>query len=62
MARFQILFESTQPGKARTSPRTRVQPATSPASEWSARPPGRLGRPLVEEVERYLEFYAIARS
>jgi hypothetical protein len=30
--------------------------------EWSARPPGRLGRRLLEDVERYLDFFATARS
>jgi hypothetical protein len=27
--------------------------------EWTAHPPGRLGRRLIAEVERYLEFFAI---
>jgi len=30
--------------------------------EWSARPPGRLGRRLLADVERYLDFFATARS
>jgi hypothetical protein len=30
--------------------------------EWTARPPGRLGRQLVADVERYLDFFATARS
>jgi hypothetical protein len=30
--------------------------------EWTARPPGRLGRQLVDDVERYLDFFATARS
>jgi hypothetical protein len=30
--------------------------------EWDARPLGRLGRRLVPEVERYAEFFAIARG
>jgi hypothetical protein len=30
--------------------------------EWAARPPGRLGRRLLADVELYLEFFAIARS
>ena len=38
-----------------------------PSSAWqraeqSAAPPGRLGRLLLAEVERYLEFFAIARQ
>jgi hypothetical protein len=28
--------------------------------EWSATPPGRLGRRLLAEIEPYLEFFAIA--
>jgi hypothetical protein len=31
-------------------------------SEWNARPPGRLGRRLLADVELYLHFFAIARS
>ena len=30
--------------------------------EWSAPPPGRLGRRLLPEVERYLEFFALTRG
>jgi hypothetical protein len=30
--------------------------------EWAAPPPGRLGRRLLPEVERYLEFFALARG
>jgi hypothetical protein len=28
--------------------------------EWTARPPGRLARRLIAEIETYLEFFAIA--
>ena len=31
-------------------------------SEWTAAPPGRLGRALLPEIERYLEFFAVARD
>jgi hypothetical protein len=31
-------------------------------SEWTATPPGRLGRRLMADIERYLEFFAIARA
>lgn len=31
-------------------------------SEFTARPPGRLGRPLVVEIETYLAFFALARE
>lgn len=30
--------------------------------EWSARPPGRLGRRLLADIEPYLDFFATARS
>jgi hypothetical protein len=30
--------------------------------EWAARPPGRLGRRLLIDLEPYLEFFAIARA
>ena len=31
-------------------------------TEWTARPLGRLGRPLVAEIEAYLSFFSIARA
>ena len=31
-------------------------------SEWTAAPLGRLGRRLLVDIERYLDFFAIARS
>jgi hypothetical protein len=34
----------------------------NPLTEWTAGPVGRLGRPLLFEIEAYLEFFAIARS
>jgi len=30
--------------------------------EWDVRPPGRLGRRLLVDVERYLDFFAVARQ
>jgi hypothetical protein len=30
--------------------------------EWTATPPGRLGRRLLADIELYLEFFAIARA
>jgi hypothetical protein len=38
------------------------RPAVDPATEFAGRPLGRLGRPLLEEVETYLAFYAHARE
>jgi len=32
------------------------------ASEWTAAPPGRLGRCLLAAIEPYLEFFALARQ
>jgi hypothetical protein len=34
----------------------------SPLTEWTSRPPGRLGKRLLDEIEAYLEFFAIARE
>jgi hypothetical protein len=51
------LFEQiAQPDAARA----RYQQAH--ADEFLARPPGRLGRRLLEDVDRYLGFFAIARG
>lgn len=36
--------------------------AVNPLVEWTARPLGSLGRPLLEEIEDYLEFFAIAHA
>ena len=35
---------------------------TGSLTEWTARPLGRLGRPLVAEIEAYLTFFSIARA
>ncbi len=32
------------------------------ASEWTAAPPGRLGRRLLADIEPYLDFFALARQ
>ena len=40
----------------------RPRRSTAPLTEWTARPLGRLGRPLVSEVEAYLQFFSIARD
>jgi hypothetical protein len=41
-----------------------MRPLGRPGSltEWTARPLGRLGRPLVSEIETYLAFFSIARA
>jgi hypothetical protein len=33
-----------------------------PLAEWTAQPLGRFGRPLLAEIDAYLEFFAIARD
>lgn len=40
---------------------TAAEAAASRREEWTAARPGRLGRLLLAEVERYLAFFAIAR-
>jgi hypothetical protein len=40
---------------------TAAEAAASRREEWTAARPGRLGRLLLVEVERYLTFFAIAR-
>ena len=51
---------------ARTSRKSREKSEAAPVwalhGELTARPPGRLGRLLLPEIESYLEFFAIARG
>jgi hypothetical protein len=50
----------------RTSPKKREKSEPAPVwalhGELTARPPGRLGRLLLPEIESYLEFFAISRE
>ena len=52
----------------RATPSTGREPADAWAAaeareaEWTAAPPGRLGRRLLADVEPYLEFFAVARE
>jgi hypothetical protein len=46
----------------RSPSRTTLDPVDALRGEWNARPPGRLGRRLLVDVERYLDFFATARS
>jgi hypothetical protein len=48
----------------RESARSERHHSRGPGSltEWTARPLGRLGRPLVAEIEAYLAFFSIARG
>ena len=47
-------------------PRTRIGASTrsaiDPRTEFTGRPLGKLGRPLLAEAETYLEFFALARE
>ena len=36
--------------------------AEAAGAEWTAAPPGRLGRRLLDDIEPYLEFFALARG
>jgi hypothetical protein len=46
----------------RPRPQGTAELCASPLAEWTAQPVGRLGRPLVAEIETYLEFFALART
>lgn len=64
MGQFESLLWERRPRRA-VRPRahaSRVHSNADPLTEWTARPVGRLGRPLLIEIETYLEFFAIARS
>ena len=64
--RLSGIHDSNRKAAARpTGPRrapTDREAADALQAEWTARPPGRLGRLVLADVERYLEFFAIARS
>ncbi len=63
MATFEPLVWQRKPISARR-PRPVGQRASAhdPLTEWTAPPIGRLGRPLLAEIEAYLEFFAIAHG
>lgn len=62
MGEFDSLFSEFRP-RAMSGRREVNPPAVYDAgSEWRARLLGRLGRPLLREIEAYLEFFAIART
>jgi hypothetical protein len=51
------------PSAARQRTRSSDREAEEARSgEWTASPPGRLGRRLLADVEPYLEFFAVARA
>jgi hypothetical protein len=45
-----------------TARRAAVDAVDALRGEWEVRPPGRLGRRLLVDVERYLDFFAAARQ
>jgi hypothetical protein len=56
-------FIGTPPARRRRLRRsTSPIPDSSFSEEWDAAPLGRLGRLLWADIDRYLEFVAIARS
>ena len=66
LERLRRLHASIAPAQRRKRPR---RPPLSPEEaegvrhgEWTASPPGRLGRRLVAEIEPYLAFFAVARE
>ena len=62
MAQFESLLWERQGRRSRTRILGSDRPAIDPRVEFTGRPPGRLGRPLVGEIETYLSFFALARS
>ena len=61
MAQFESLLWE---GRPRRIARRRVvsERPLDTSSEWSARQLGKLGRPLLAEIETYLEFFALVRA
>jgi hypothetical protein len=60
-------IDSQRPGGTRRTGTLRISTSDRHAEEarrgeWSATPPGRLGRRLLADIELYLEFFAIARA
>jgi hypothetical protein len=67
-AHLELLERIAPAARAETpgrTPRTFVgelEAAEALRGEWTAAPPGRLGRRLLADVEPYLEFFALARG
>ena len=62
MARYELLVSLKHPRRALRLEPAHPRRSTASLTEWTARPVGRLGRPLVSEVEAYLQFFSIARG
>jgi len=62
MAQFEPLLWERHTRRHRARVRGSSRPAIDGRCEFTARPLGRLGRPLVAEAEAYLAFFALARE
>lgn len=64
MGRFEHLVEKQrlERRRPRVLPRGSGVPMEAIVSEWRPAPLGSLGRRLWEDIDRYLEFFAIARG
>ena len=64
MGRFEYLVEKQrlERRRARVAVGTAEIPLEAIVSEWRPAPLGRLGRTLWSDIDRYLEFFAIARE
>ena len=62
MARFEHLIEKRRREQRGRRLESTAAPFEVARSEWRSAPLGRLGRRLQVDVERYLEFFAIARD
>ena len=64
--RLQCIYGVTPPAPAQTARRRSSvgdrEAEDARDSEWTATPPGKLGRRLLADVEPYLEFFAVARA
>jgi hypothetical protein len=64
MGRFEYLVElqRLERRRARVEVRPREVPTEVIAAEWRPAPLGQLGRRLWNDIDRYLEFFALARE
>lgn len=62
MAQFEPLLWERHTRRYRTRSRGSSRPTIDRRCEFTARPLGKLGRPLVAEAETYLAFFALARE
>jgi hypothetical protein len=60
LARLRSIHDA--PPRLPAGPTTRRDDEDARRGEWTAAPPGRLGRRLLLDVEPYLDFFATARS